>query len=177
MSKFNQKWYNFVKRLNKNECYTFYDFIFNDGLKREITICKSYDDKWVFTINNSQYSNEGCYNSIIPTINNKKYEFRLSSPTLLQINEKMMNIKICIYHISCKDVCELEMIESPNEACPICLKDFEQHYLIITKCKHSFCLPCLNTLVEQRRKGISDEDEDWYDIPCPLCRENLSHSY
>ena len=173
MSKFNEKWFKFVESIPLEETYTFKDFIFNDGFKRKINLLKIKKSIWLFTINCSEESNEDCYSTILKNETREKTWFKIIDPTLDKINEKISNINICKYHITCRGTCELEMIDTPEEDCPICLKEFEKHYLIRTNCGHYFCLPCLNLLVKEERNCKDDDDDLWYFISCPLCRENL----
>jgi hypothetical protein len=174
MSKFNNKWFKFVENnIETNQIYSFNDFIFNDGFKRKINLTKLTKNIWLFTIICSDESDENCYSNIIKFCTNEKTYFKIFNPTLDKINEKLSNINICKYHITCEGICELEFINTPEEKCPICLKDFEKHYLIRTICGHYFCLPCLNLFIKEERKCKDDDDDNWYIIPCPLCRENI----
>ena len=173
MSVFNEKWFRFVENITVEEGYNFKDFIFKDGFKRVINLLKITKNIWLFTINFSEESDESYYNNIIKNSTTEKTWFKIINPTLDKINEKISNINICKYHLTCSVICELEMINTDKEDCPICLKEFEKHYLIRTICGHYFCLICLNLLVKEERK-YKDEDEDtWLIVPCPLCRHNI----
>ena len=175
MSYFNEKWFEFMSNSNLKEKYIFDDFIFKDGFKRSIRIIKFSSFLWIFSIDFSKENNENYYNLFLKKDHTYIYEdekcwFILKNPTLEKINEKLTNFEICIYHINCKDFCELEMINSENENCPICLKEFEKHYLIRTLCGHYFCLPCLNNLAKDYALNKLDND---IVISCPLCRSQL----
>lgn len=173
MSKFNEKWFKHVESLPTEEMFTFKDFIFHDGLKRKINLTKIKKNAWLFIINCSEQSNESCYGDIIKNETREKTWFKIINPTLDKINEKISSINICKYHITCQGICELELINSDKDDCPICLKEFEKHYFTRTVCGHYFCLPCLNSLVQEDRKYKDDDDETYFYISCPLCRENI----
>ena len=175
-SKINNKGFSVLKELNVQSAYSFNDFIFKDGAKRQIDVFKQTENEWLFQIGYSSDTNESYYKNIIKNYNDEDHVnwFKLKNPTLKEINDKLTNYSICKYHITCSQICDLDLIDSPNEDCPVCLKSFEKHYLILTKCKHYFCLPCLNSIVENNRKDCNTDDDTWYEIPCPLCRSNLT---
>ena len=173
MSSFNEKWFKYVESLPVENSYSFIDFIFSDNYKRKIILLKITKNIWMFSIEYSEESNENCYNAILKYNTNEKTWFKIINPTLTKINEKLSNLTICKYHISCHGVCCLDMINTSEETCPICLKDFEKHYLTRTKCGHYFCLNCLNCLVEEIRKDKDEDDDSWFIIACPLCLGNI----
>lgn len=173
MSTFNEKWFKFVENIPCEESHSFKDFIFEDGFKRKIILLKITKNVWLFTIICSDESNENHYGNILKDASNEKTWFKIVNPTLSKINEKISSLNICKYHITCQGICELDMINTFEEDCPICLKSFEKHYLTRTICGHYFCLPCLNLLVKEQRKYKEDDDDTWFIIVCPLCRENI----
>ena len=174
-SKFNSKGFSVIKELDVQSSYNFHDFIFKDGFKRQISVFRQMENIWLFQISYSNDSNESYYKNITKNYCDEDHIswIRMKNPTIKEINDKLSNYVACKYHITCTEICELQFLESPKEDCPVCLKSFEKHYLIRTKCKHYFCLPCLNSIVENNRKECNSEDEKWYDIPCQLCRTNL----
>jgi hypothetical protein len=177
MSKFNEKWFNYMNNINAQETVKFNDFIFKDDFKRTIKVTKITDILWIFTIEFSIENNESYYFSILKNNicnDNEKTWFEVKNPTLQKINFLLSNINICKFHINCGKTCDLDMINTYKETCPICYSDFDKHYLTKTICNHYFCLPCLNKLVENHRKNLEIDDNEWYIVNCPVCRQNLS---
>ena len=50
--------------------------------------------------------------------------------------------------------------------CPICYE--ECCNMLVTDCNHSYCQPCISTLITSVNKTI---------LPCPLCRENIKNVF
>ena len=50
--------------------------------------------------------------------------------------------------------------KSQSDSCPICMEDFEDTNITITKCGHKFCHTCIDT-------------HSYLNNECPLCRKNM----
>ena len=73
-------------------------------------------------------------------------------------------VHICKWHASCfdKTCCSENKVSSETEECAVCLTPRESHLLQKTQCNHSFCLSCLDKIIDTSLVVV-----------CPMCRSEL----